>query len=113
MTINFETLKASLVLYGLDAVYAIILLAIGWWLSGMAQRFVYRTLTVTHWVDPLVTAFLASLAGYATLAVVVIAVLQLVGIQTASLVALLGAASLAIGLALQGRYRISPPASCC
>jgi small conductance mechanosensitive channel len=113
MTINFETLKASLVLYGLDAVYAIILLAIGWWLSGMAQRFVYRTLTVTHRVDPLVTAFLASLAGYATLAVVVIAVLQLVGIQTASLVALLGAASLAIGLALQGRYRISPPASCC
>ncbi|WP_283808458.1 hypothetical protein [Bradyrhizobium sp. AS23.2] len=31
MTINFDTLKASLVLYGLNAVYAILLLAIGWY----------------------------------------------------------------------------------
>jgi hypothetical protein len=34
MTLNFETLKASAVLYGLDAVYAILLLAIGWWPSS-------------------------------------------------------------------------------
>jgi small conductance mechanosensitive channel len=102
MTLNFETLKASLVMYGLDAVYAILLLILGWWLSGAAQRFVFRLLTVTHQVDELVTAFVASLARYAILAVVGIAVLQLFGIQTASLVAVLGATSLAIGLALQG-----------
>jgi len=102
MTLNFETLKASAVLYGLDAVYAILLLIIGWWLSGAAQRSVSRLLTVAHRVDALVTAFLASLARYATLALVGIAVLQLFGIQTASLIAVLGAASLAIGLALQG-----------
>ena len=46
--------------------------------------------------------FLASLARYATLVFVVIAALQLFGIQTASSVAVLGATSLAIGLALQG-----------
>ena len=102
MTLNFETLKASAVLYGLDAVYAILLLIIGWWLSGADQRSVSRLLTVAHRVDALVTAFLASLARYATLALVGIAVLQLFGIQTASLIAVLGAASLAIGLALQG-----------
>jgi len=102
MTLNFETLKASAVLYGLDAVYAILLLILGWWLSGVAQRSVSRLLAVTHRVDPLVTAFLASLARYATLALVGIAVLQLFGIQTASLIAVLGATSLAIGLALQG-----------
>lgn len=102
MTLDFETLKASAVLYGLDVVYAIALLVIGWWLSGAAQRFVTRLLVMTHRVDPLVSAFLASLARYATLAVVGIAVLQLFGIQTASLIAVLGAASLAIGLALQG-----------
>jgi small conductance mechanosensitive channel len=40
MTINFETLKASLVLYGLNALYAAVLLIVGWYLSGLAQRFV-------------------------------------------------------------------------
>jgi len=102
MTINYDTLKASLLLYGLDAVYAVLLLIAGWYLSSVAQRFTFRLLTVTHHVDALVTAFLASLARYATLAVVGIAALQLFGIQTASLVAVLGATSLAIGLALQG-----------
>lgn len=102
MIINFDTLRASLVLYGLNAIYAILLLAIGWYLSGTMQRFVTRVLTVTHRVDPLVTLFVGSLARYGVLAVVGIAVLQLFGIQTASLVAVLGATSLAIGLALQG-----------
>ncbi len=101
MTLNFDTLKASLLLYALDAIYAAILLIVGWYVSGMAQRSVARVLMVTHRVDPLVTAFLASLARYATLAIVGITVLQLFGIQTASLVAVLGATSLAIGLALQ------------
>ncbi|RXH41338.1 mechanosensitive ion channel family protein [Bradyrhizobium zhanjiangense] len=102
MTINFDTLKASLVLYSLNAIYAMLLLAVGWYLSGALQRFVTRVLSVTHRVDPLVTLFVASVARYAVLAVVGIAVLQLFGIQTASLVAVLGATSLAIGLALQG-----------
>ncbi|WGD48639.1 mechanosensitive ion channel [Bradyrhizobium sp. CB1650] len=102
MTINFDTLKPSLVLYGLNALYAILLLAIGWYLSGALQRFVTRVLSVTHRVDPLVTLFVASVTRYGVLAVVGIAVLQLFGIQTASLVAVLGATSLAIGLALQG-----------
>lgn len=102
MTINFETLWASLVLYGLNAVYAVLLLAIGWQLSGFAQRLVQGLMTSTHRIDALVTVFLGSLARYAVLVIVGIAVLQLFGIQTASLVAVLGATSLAIGLALQG-----------
>ncbi|MGY4480013.1 mechanosensitive ion channel family protein [Bradyrhizobium sp. USDA 3364] len=102
MALNFETLKATLVLYGLNAVFAILLLVLGWYASGIAQRFVSRVLTAMHRVDALVTVFLSSLARYAVLAVVGIAVLQLFGIQTASLVAVLGATSLAIGLALQG-----------
>jgi small conductance mechanosensitive channel len=102
MTLNFDTLKASLLLYALNAIYATILLIVGWYLSGMAQRFVARVLTVTPRIDPLVTAFLASLTRYATLTIVGIAALQLFGIQTTSLVAVLGATSLAIGLALQG-----------
>ncbi|WP_420965893.1 mechanosensitive ion channel family protein [Bradyrhizobium sp. B120] len=102
MALNFETLQATLVLYGLNAVFAILLFVLGWHASGIAQRFVLRVLAATHRVDALVTVFLSSLARYAVLAVVGIAVLQLFGIQTASLVAVLGATSLAIGLALQG-----------
>jgi small conductance mechanosensitive channel len=102
VTINFETLWASLVLYGLNAIYAGTLLVVGWYLSGAADRLVSEALSHARRIDPLVSNFLASLARYAVLAVVGIAVLQLFGIQTASLVAVLGATSLAIGLALQG-----------
>ncbi|RYX94857.1 MAG: mechanosensitive ion channel [Bradyrhizobiaceae bacterium] len=102
MTVNFETLWASLLLYGLNAIYAGALLAIGFYVSGAADRIVTSALSHTRRIDPLVSNFVASLARYGVLAVVGIAVLQLFGIQTASLVAVLGAASLAIGLALQG-----------
>ena len=53
-------------------------------------------------VDATLIPFVASLVYYVVLAVVIIAVLSLFGIQTTSLVAVLGAAGLAVGLALQG-----------
>jgi small conductance mechanosensitive channel len=52
--------------------------------------------------DTTLVPFFASLAYYLVLAVVVIAVLNLFGVQTTSLIAVLGAAGLAVGLALQG-----------
>ena len=78
-------------LYGLNAVYATVLLVFGWYLAGLAEGFVSRAMTITHQIDALVTAFVASLARATVLAFVGIAVLQLFGIQTASLVAVLGA----------------------
>jgi hypothetical protein len=62
MTINFETLKVSLVLYGLNAACATVLLVVGWYLSDLAERFVSRLLTVTHRIDGIVTLFAASFA---------------------------------------------------
>jgi small conductance mechanosensitive channel len=53
-------------------------------------------------MDPTVGTFLSSLAYYAVLLVAFVIILQAIGIQATSLVAILGAASLAIGLALQG-----------
>ncbi len=53
-------------------------------------------------LDPIVESFLASLVYYGILAVLIIVALNLAGVQTASLIAVLGAASLAVGLALQG-----------
>jgi small conductance mechanosensitive channel len=100
--INFETLWAMVVLYGLNALYAIGLLFLGWWLSRFVERWLLRLAAASGHVDATIAEFLSSMARYLVLAVVIIAVLQIFGIQTTSLVAVLGAASLAIGLALQG-----------
>ena len=100
--INFDNLWALFVVYGLNALYAIVLLGLGWWLARFVERWLLRLAARTRHVDPTIADFLASLVRYLVLAVVVIAVLQIFGIQTTSLVAVLGAASLAIGLALQG-----------
>jgi small conductance mechanosensitive channel len=86
----------------LNALGAILILLIGLWLSGRANRLVVTMLRRTPHVDPMLQSFFGSLARYLVLTVTVLAVLSEFGIQTASLVAILGAASLAVGLALQG-----------
>jgi small conductance mechanosensitive channel len=81
---------------------ALIVLLAGLWLSGKADRLVARMLDRTPHVDAMLKGFFGSLARYLVLTVTVLAVLSDFGIQTTSLIAVLGAASLAIGLALQG-----------
>lgn len=88
--------------YGLSVIYAIVILIVGWMAAGMIGRGVRKALRRTNRVDETITGFAASTTRYFVLAVVIISVLQLFGIQTTSLIAVLGAASLAIGLALQG-----------
>ena len=86
----------------LNALGAILILLIGLWLSGRADRLAVTMLRRTPHVDPMLQSFFGSLARYLVLTVTVLAVLSEFGIQTASLVAILGAASLAVVLALQG-----------
>ena len=87
--------------WGLRVAGAIAVLVIGRMVAGLLRRGVRKAL-VKREVDATLVPFIASLAYYLALAVVVIAVLSLFGIQTTSLVAVLGAAGLAVGLALQG-----------
>jgi small conductance mechanosensitive channel len=86
----------------LNALGAIVILLIGLWLSGKADQLVVRSFSQTPHFDPMLRGFFGSLARYLVLTVTVLAVLSEFGIQTTSLVAVLGAAGLAIGLALQG-----------
>ena len=88
--------------YGLKIVGAVAVLIVGWMVAGWTHRLVTRGLTKTERVDPMLVGFFASLARYLVLAITIIAVLNQFGVQTASLIAVLGAAGLAIGLALQG-----------
>src|SRR5262249_12599872 len=99
---DLNTLLPLIVSNALNALGAILILLIGLWLAGRADRLVVTMLRRTPHVDPMLQSFFGSLARYLVLTVTVLAVLSEFGIQTASLVAILGAASLAIGPALQG-----------
>ena len=87
--------------WGIKVVGAIVVLIIGRMVAGMIRSSVRKAMTKAE-VDATLIPFVASLVYYIVLAVVIIAVLSLFGIQTTSLIAVLGAAGLAVGLALQG-----------
>lgn len=88
--------------YGLDILGAIVILIIGFWISGRAGAFVGRMLSKQNKIDATLTHFFSSFVRYGLITITVIAVLNQFGVQTASLITILGAAGLAIGLALQG-----------
>lgn len=94
-------LQEWIVLYGVNVVSAIVILLIGRW-AAMAIRALIRKLLQKKHVDDTLISFAVNLTYAAVLAFVIIAALAKLGIQTASFIAVLGAAGLAVGLALQG-----------
>ena len=88
--------------YGLSVLGAVVILIVGVMVANWAQKGVIRALSKVKKVDETLSRFFASLARYTVLIFTAVAVLSQFGIQTASLIAVLGAAGLAIGLALQG-----------
>jgi len=87
--------------YGLKVLAAIAILIIGRIVAGWVRRLVDR-LMKKGGTDDTVVGFVSSLAYIGVMAFVVVAALGQLGIQTTSFIAILGAAGLAIGLALQG-----------
>ncbi|GAA6135945.1 small-conductance mechanosensitive channel MscS [Oceaniserpentilla sp. 4NH20-0058] len=81
---------------------AIVILLIGLWVASSANKLVIGISKKHPQLDDTLFRFLGSVTRYIILAFVIIAVLNRFGVQTASIVALLGAAGLAVGLALQG-----------
>ncbi|QIQ20311.1 mechanosensitive ion channel domain-containing protein [Zophobihabitans entericus] len=90
-----------IVSYALNILFAIIIFIIGRFVAGFASRFLKRLL-LRRQVEPTLISFSVTLSRYAIIAFTLIAVLGQLGVQTASIVAVVGAAGLAIGLALQG-----------
>lgn len=93
--------QAFVLEYGIKVVAALAIIIIGLWvakrLSGSA-----RNIMLKRGVDATLVSFVTSIAHIAVSAFVIIAALGKLGIQTASFIAVLGAAGLAVGLALQG-----------
>ncbi len=92
----------QLVDLGVNVVAAIAILIVGWVVAGWVENVVRGAAKRNDKLDAALVAVTSRVARWAVLVFTIIAVLDRFGVQTASLVALLGAAGLAIGLALQG-----------
>ncbi|MGL4636853.1 MAG: mechanosensitive ion channel family protein [Beijerinckiaceae bacterium] len=87
--------------YAPPVVGALIVLFIGWTLANWLRRFITAALANTK-IDATLKPVIASTVRYIVLGLTLMVVMQQFGVQTASLLALLGTIGLAIGLALQG-----------
>lgn len=94
--------SALVIEYTFSVVGAILILIIGFIVAGLVKRWVQSALSRMTHKDETLTLFLAKAARYTVLILVFVMVLTQFGVQTASIIAALGAAGLAIGLALQG-----------
>ena len=84
-----------------DLIAAILILIIGFWIAKRLIKYMKKALQKKDY-DPALEGFLTTLVSWALKILVIIVAISQVGIETTSLVAVLGAAGLAIGLALQG-----------
>lgn len=82
----------------INVVSAALILVVGWFAGGWVSNKIHDLKRL----DGTLRSFLAGICKYAILVVAIVSVLQKFGVETASLLAILGAAGLAIGLALQG-----------
>jgi len=85
----------------LNLLWALVIFFVGRWLAGVLSRLATKAVGRTD-TSPALINFIGSLVYWGLFAFAVIAALERIGIQTATFVAIVGAAGLAIGLALQG-----------
>lgn len=99
-------LAATLGSFSIRLLVALLILGVTLWLAGKLGRLAERALSRLphhhHQTDKTLAIFVSTLVKYVVIAIGLVAVLQQLGVQATSVLAVLGAASLAIGLALQG-----------
>jgi small conductance mechanosensitive channel len=94
-------IKEILAIYGIRVIAAIAIFIIGRWVAK-GLRNLLRRIMKRNQVDETLISFVCNLAYVLLLAFVIVAAINKLGIQTTSFIAIIGAAGLAIGLALQG-----------
>jgi len=97
----YDFLLTAGVTYGFNVLMAVLILLAGWWVSNRVANAVKRALGRTN-ADATFTPVMASLVQWAIRVVAIVAALGKFGVAAASILTVLGAAGLAIGLALQG-----------
>lgn len=87
--------------FALKLLLAVVIFVIGKFVAHRIRLLMSKGLQIRQ-VDPTVITFVSNLTYYMLLMMVIVVVLSQLGVQTASLIAVLGAMGLAVGLALQG-----------
>jgi small conductance mechanosensitive channel len=87
--------------FGVRVIAAVVILILGWWVAKIVRNSMRKVMTKRD-VDPMLVSFVGHLAYALLMIFVILAALGKLGVQTTSFVAVVGAAGLAIGLALQG-----------
>lgn len=98
---NFETLTNMIGIYSLNIASAIIIFLVGKWLARKISDFSFKLMMKNKKIDETLAKFLDEIIYYVLIVVVVLTSLKQLGIDTTSFFAILGAAGLAIGLALK------------
>ena len=88
--------------YGGSLLSGLVIILLGFWVSGRISGLIRRRLSAIKSFDATLTPVIASIIRYIILLVAFVAGLGSFGIETTSIIAVIGAAGLAIGLALQG-----------
>lgn len=97
-----RTVSADAIPFLWDVAKAAVFLVVGFWAAALVRRIIRKRAISSKRIDHTLGVFVSNIAYYLILVFVIIAVLQLFGFEATSLVAVLGATTLAIGLALQG-----------
>jgi len=87
--------------YGSKVLLALLTLCVGWWLINKVTANLQKLLALRH-IDLALQGFIGSLANIILKVLLIVSVASMIGVETTSFVAAIGAAGLAIGLALQG-----------
>lgn len=95
-------LKTNATEASLRVLYAFLIFTAGSWIARFLSSMIFKVLGTSDKIDATISGFIKNLIYYAVMAVVLVASLGQMGVQTASFVAILGSAGIAVGLALQG-----------
>ncbi len=102
LTGNSEALTAFFITQGMSLIGAVIILVIGFTVAGWASKRVRKSALKSEKFDDTLAPVFGQTVKAVILIVTLLAVLGQFGVETASIIAILGAAGLAVGLALQG-----------
>ena len=97
----WDTVRTLGMDFAIKAVIAIIIFYVGRIIARLLTK-VLRNVMQSREVDKILESFVCNLVYWALMLFVIIATINQIGVQTTSLIAVIGAASLAVGLALQG-----------
>lgn len=97
----WSSIESQVTMYGGRVLLALVALLIGWWIVSRISRMANAAL-IGNMPDETLAKFLSSAIEVCLKVLLVISVASMIGIETTSFIAVLGAAGLAVGLALQG-----------